>query len=348
MLQVGIVGLGRWGQRLVNSVQEAGVPRGELIRVVAGFTRSPDKARPFADSQDIRLVDSSFEELISTAAVDAVVIASPHSEHPNQVCAAAAASRDVFVEKPLALDLDSAKAVADVCRRSDRVLAVGFNRRFLPAYLKIREQIESGALGHLLHIEGNFSGPFGMSYTDDAWHADRTQTPAGGLTLMGVHTLDCMIGLLGQVTNLTARSRRQHLEIDLDDTTDICLDFEGGQTGYLSTLTATASNWGLQVFGTDGWARMTDQATVTVSRRGENLESFHFTGSDPERAELEAFATAVRNRSTPYPVPLEEVLNGIAAVSATRRSLDSRGSAESVERYEPCQQETRPDQPTQP
>lgn len=334
MLHVAIAGLGRWGQRLVNSVQQAGTPRGkQLIRVVAGFTRSPDKARVFAEEQGIELFES-FEELISSAKVDAVLIASPHREHPAQIRAALAAGHHVFVEKPLALDLDSAKNVVSQHRNSDRILAVGFNRRFLPAYRKIKEITESGSLGHLLHIEGNFSGAFGMTYTDDVWHADRTQTPAGGMTLMGVHVLDCMIGLVGQVTQLSARSRRQHLQIDLDDTTDIILDFEGGQTGYLSTLTATSSNWRLQVFGTNGWARMENPNSVTACRDGKEVESFHFTECDIERAELEAFAMAVRDRSSPYPVPLAEVVNGIAALDTSLRSLDVGGNLHAVERYQ--------------
>lgn len=328
-MRVGIVGLGRWGQRLVTAVQDEGRPRGDLIQVVAGHTRSPDKARTFIREHGIRLFDS-YHELISSGDIDAVLIASPHGQHADQAMAAAAAGLHVYVEKPLALDLVSATRVVSLCQERDRLLAVGFNRRFLPAYQRLQELVKSGALGRILHVQGNFSGSFGMTYTPDVWHADRAQTPAGGMTLMGVHTLDCLIGLAGNVTGLRARSRRQHLEIDMDDTTDVTLEFEGGQTGYLSTLTATASHWGLQVFGTKGWAQMTDQDSLTVSMLRGPSDTLRFCGGDPERAELETFARSVLDRTRTYPVPLTDVLNGIAALDAIRTSIASGHSADPI------------------
>jgi predicted dehydrogenase len=321
VLNVAISGLGRWGQTLVRAVQSEGMSRGKLIQVVSGYTRTPSKVQEFADLEKIAMY-STLEDLLASKTAQALIVASPHSQHVSQIKAAAAAGLHVFTEKPLALDVESALDAIEACRRANVVLAVGFNRRFLPAYLQLQELVQSEALGRLLHLEGNFSGPFGLSYKSDVWHANRAETPAGGMTLMGVHVLDAMIGLAGPISKVNARSRQQHLRVDLDDTTDATLEFARGCTGYLSTITATARQWRLQVFGTDGWAQMTDQDRMTISIIGRDVEDIKFPAVSTERAELEAFARAVAGLEK-YPVPPLEAANGIASLQAIRTSAEA-------------------------
>jgi predicted dehydrogenase len=261
-------------------------------------------------------------DLLASKTVQALIVASPHSQHVSQIKDAAGAGLHVFTEKPLALNIESALDAIEACRRASVVLAVGFNRRFLPAYLHLRELVQSEAFGRILHLEGNFSGPFGLSYKSDVWHANRAETPASGMTLMGVHVLDAMIGLVGPISAVNARSRRQYLKVDLDDTTDATLEFAHGCTGYLSTMTATARQWRLQVFGADGWAQMTDHDRITVNIIGRDVEDIIFPAVSSERAALEAFARAVAGIET-YPVSPLEVANGIASLQAICTSAET-------------------------
>ncbi|QTD94939.1 Gfo/Idh/MocA family protein [Burkholderia anthina] len=329
MLKAGVIGMGRWGQRLVNSVQRDGNPLGDQLKFVAGTTRTRQKIESFAQSQKLVMFDS-VDAMLHGGNLDAVVIASPHSQHEAHVRAAVAAGLHVFVEKPLALEGATAQEMVSLCDEAGVLLAVGFNRRFRGAYRAMLELAQSGKLGKLLHVEGNFSGPFGFGYTADAWHAQPDETPAGGLTLMGVHVLDCMIGLMGPVASVTARSKRQALEVSLDDTTDASLEFHSGATGYLSTLTATNANWRLQVFGTKGWAQMIDQNQLIVSNEA-GVQTQPFPDADAERAELEAFAAAAAGSKRPYPVPNGEVVNGIKTLTAITRSVKERGQPVSVD-----------------
>lgn len=314
MLKLGIVGLGTWGQILVRSIQENGRHKSEIVQFTSGYTRSPAKHRDFAARQGLTLFDS-YQDLLRSKSVEGVVIASPHTEHVEQICQAAEVGLHIFVEKPLALDVAGARESMDAVIGAGKRLAVGFNRRFLPAYLRLRDVIRDGRLGQILHIEGNFSGTQGKLLTPEVWHARASETPAGGMTLMGVHVLDAMIGLAGPIGGVRARSRKQFLSIDLDDTTDAALEFTAGCTGYLSTITATARNWRLQVFGTKGWAEMQGYQQLTIGLEDRNPETIQFAIVDIERAELEAFAACVLKR-TDYPVPIEEVLSGIGALEA--------------------------------
>lgn len=315
MLDIGIIGLGRWGRTLVHSVGRGAPSKRICFR--AGYTKTPTRHADFAQEEALELF-GDYEGLLKSGLVGSVAIASPHSEHVEQIRGAAAAGLHVFVEKPLALDMAGALAAISAARTAKVKLAVGFNRRFLPAFRRLSDIVRSGKLGQVLHIEGNFSGPFGSHFAPDAWHADQSETPAGGMTLMGIHVLDAMIGLAGPVASVRARSRKQFLTIDMDDTTDATLEFACGCTGYLSTMTATSRNWRLQLLGSKGWCEMRGYEQL-VLRIDENVEVLDFPPSDIERAELEAFADHVLS-DVEYPVPLEDVVAGIAALEAINRS----------------------------
>ncbi|MEK9661122.1 MAG: Gfo/Idh/MocA family oxidoreductase, partial [Alphaproteobacteria bacterium] len=98
MLNAAICGLGRWGRTLVDSVQD----KSETIRFVAGSAGSPDKHRDYCSEKGLILHDS-FEATLADPAVDAIVLATPHSVHADQVVMAAAAGRPIYAEKPFAL-----------------------------------------------------------------------------------------------------------------------------------------------------------------------------------------------------------------------------------------------------
>lgn len=328
MLKAGIAALGRWGRRLVDSVQGEGVVASPHIRFTRAWNRTPANAADYAAQRGLALVDS-FEALLADPDIDAVVLATPHTNHPGEIALAAAARRPVFCEKPLALTRADAQRAVDACAAAGVTLAVGHNRRFLPAYAELARRLREGALGQPLHVEGNFSGSFGFDYDDKVWRADPRETPAGGLTLMGIHVLDAMIGLLGPIERAAAVSARQVLSIPLDDTTGGMLRFAGGATGYMSTLTATARLWRLQLFGTRGWAHMLDHHLLEIGMVGAAVERIEFPRVDPERLELEAFARAV-TRGEPYPVPLAEVVAGIGALEAFAASARRDGEWTSV------------------
>src|SRR5262245_39904597 len=106
MLKAAIVGLGWWGKTLVEAVQQDSPE----IRFVAGTTRTvtPD-VQAFAAAQQLRLAEN-YEALLADPQVDAVVLATPHSQHTSQVVAAAVARKHVFCEKPFALTKRDAEA----------------------------------------------------------------------------------------------------------------------------------------------------------------------------------------------------------------------------------------------
>ena len=150
-VRAAIIGLGRWGQRLVNSIERSG-----KIRIVAGVTRRVERAQGFAFAKGFPL-GSDYAAVLADPAIDAVILATPHSLHADQVVAAAAAGKQIFCDKPFTLDKPSAERAVGAAKAAGVTLSVGFNRRFLPAMEELRRLLADGSLGTLLHAEANFS-----------------------------------------------------------------------------------------------------------------------------------------------------------------------------------------------
>src|SRR5439155_23556284 len=107
-------------------------------------TASPD-AQAFAQEHGLPLVPG-LDDVLADDGVDAVVLATPHSQHAQQAVASARAGKHVFCEKPFALRRADAEAAVDAVRRGGGTLGLGYNRRFHPAMSKPRERIRSGDL----------------------------------------------------------------------------------------------------------------------------------------------------------------------------------------------------------
>jgi predicted dehydrogenase len=304
--------------------------RSDAIRFVAGATRTPEKAQGFADKHGFPLHDR-YEKLLADPAIDAVVLATPHTLHAGQIVAAAKARKHVFVEKPFALASRDARAAVRACAENKLTLAIGYNWRFQPALQEIKVMLADGRLGKLLHIEGNFCGPSVYRYEREHWRQSRDEGPAGGMTGRGVHLVDAMLYLSGKIESVVAQSSRAVRDFGLDDTTSMLFRFQSGATGYLGTVIATAETWRLQVFGANGWAEVggvehlaTWQLKVcTIDRENLHLhrgpQVMTFPETSTERAELEHFAQAAMARRALATAGGDE-LHGVAVLEAILES----------------------------
>lgn len=335
MINAAIVGLGWWGQVLVNGVQG----KSDIIKFSHGATRTKSKAQEFADEKGFALVDS-FEDLLKIDELDAVVLATPHSKHREQIEAAAAAGKHVFCEKPITLTKANAEAAIAACHEAGVVCAVGFNRRFHPSIAEAKKLVDDGTMGTLMHVEGTMCAPNGMFLAKDAWRADKNETPAGGLTPMGVHVIDAYINLFGEIDEVYCQSFRRAVPNDTDDTTSMLFRFKNGMSGYLANMLATAPSFRLQGYGLGGSfeIRKPDLSSFAFVPNGDGpitgatgkieAQSKDFTGFDMVNAELEAFGAACAGGAA-YPVPDADVIHGIAVMEAVIKSAQT-GKPEKV------------------
>ncbi len=322
MLDAALVGMGRWGQTLVNSVQGR---EGTGIRFVAGATRTPDKARAWAAEKGLDLLPD-LDAVLADPRVKAVVLATPHQQHAEQVIAAARAGKHVFVEKPFTLSRASAEAAVAACRQAGVVMALGHNRRFLPAVAEMKRLLAEGALGTLLHVEGQISGAAADSWKTGMWRADKHESPLGGMGAMGIHMIDMMINLAGPIERVSVISQAQVLTNGLDDTTAMLCRFRAGPTGLFATLASAPRVWRVALFGTQGRVEQRDMETLVFQPRDGQGWERRFDPTDIERAELEAFASAVAGGPA-YPLPVEEAIHGVSVFETMIHANASGGPA---------------------
>ena len=317
MLRTAICGAGHWGTRLIESVQG----KSGKIRFVAAVTRDPAALEPLGKRFGLALT-ARYADVLADPAIDAVVLATPHSRHADEIAAAAQARKHVFVEKPFTLTRASAESAIEACRTAGITLHVGFNRRYAPAYVDLKRRIAAGEIGALRHLEGNFSGPPSYQTAPDNWRSNQVESPGGSMTARGCHVLDAMVHIAGLATGVVAISERQQHDIDVDDTTSCLLRFAGGATGTLATLHAATRFYRLHAFGSNGALEMRGDTELCVFDLEGHVRRLSFEVIDKERAELEAFADAVAGK-VKFVIAPEEIVNVVAGTEAIVASARS-------------------------
>jgi len=321
LIRAAIAGLGRWGQNLVNSVQGTS----ERIRFVRGVVRHPEKVAEFAQHQGLAM-GSDLGAALADPQVDAIVLATPNSGHASEIIAAARAGKAVYCEKPLALTLADAERAVAACDKAGVALAVGQDKRFWPSMRELKSVAESGALGELLHVEGHFSNENRRQYQSN-WRESPAESPGGSLTATGIHPLDSFIHLLGPATRVQTQWLRRPGEPQPRDTLSVLLEFANGASGVLCGVRTTPLFWRVHLFGGERSAEAISPDELVIRTAGAEPERRRFEPSDALRYELEAFADAAEGRA-PFPIPVSQMLDVIAAMEAIVVSLETGAPAE--------------------
>lgn len=320
-LRVASVGLGRWGETLATKAKEAG------IEVVSCFARTPETRRAFSRKHGARPCES-LDAVLSDPEVEAVLIATPHSTHADMVVEASGAGRHVFVDKPFTLTVAEGKRAIQAAEKAGVVLQVGHNRRRQPANRRLKQLVEEGALGVIHYAEANLSYPKGLD-PRTGWRGDPAESPAGGMTGLGVHMADNLNYLLGRPARVAAFSKQIIAVGTLDDVTTATLEYQDGPLAFLGTSMVIPDIARTAVWGTGGAARNeNDGARFFTQEVGSTgWEEQEIETLDTVTDELVEFVDNVRSGSPPEtggPEALEAtaVLEGIVESATTGRVVD--------------------------
>jgi predicted dehydrogenase len=320
MIRAGIVGLGWWGKTLVESVRG----KSRDIQFVAAQTRSPQKAQDYCRERGI-VLHQDLDSLLSDPQVDAIVSTTPHSEHENQISRAAAAGKHIYIEKPLALNVRSAERAIEAARKAGIVLAVGFQRRFSPSHSELKTRIQNNSLGTIVHCATEATVPGALFSSEDTWRNDPDEILAGAITPIGIHPLDGMIDLLGPVDTVYCVNLKR-VGGRVEDTTSILFELRNGASASLVSSMATARNYRMTIYGTQGFVEAGRAAKETlkfvpVVRPGASAnpavqpEFIEFPASDVERASLDGFAAAIGS-GLQFPIPADALIHVVASFEA--------------------------------
>ena len=321
MLDTAIVGLGWWGKTLVKAARDFAAP----IKFVRGVTLEPDTVRDFAAEYKIA-IGTSFDEVLADPNVKAVVLATPHTKHPEQVKALAAAGKHIYCEKPFALSKAEATAMLDAVKRAGVLIAVGHHFRLMPSMHVLAELKEQGAFGTIMHAEGNYSHDWLANYPADSWRMSAQESRAGGMTGMGIHVLDCFRDMVGPMKRISALSKARALKLPTGDTTAVLIEFENGATGTLGTTIKTPFRWRIAIFGENCWAESVSETRAIVRRAGKDEPEVIDRPADNHLGRnLDYFAKAVLGQGA-FPISPAGILQTAAALEAVFKSVDADGA----------------------
>lgn len=238
----------RWGILAAGGIAKnfaTQVPGHTASTVVAVGSRSAERAAAFAAEHGIERSYGDYAELVADPDVEAVYVASPHSEHRAHALLALRAGKHVLVEKSFTRNAAEAREVLDVAAERGLFAMEAMWTRFLPHMVALRHVLASGAIGDVVALQASHGQPIA--------HVERMARPelAGGALLdLGVYPLAFASDVLGTPSAVTARGSLT--EAGVDASLAITLEHPGGALALLSTTMLAQTHNVAEIAGTAG------------------------------------------------------------------------------------------------
>lgn len=236
-IRLGIIGLGLMGHTHATTVA-SGQVKGLTLTAVC----DSDAARRARWPQVPGF--ATVPELLASGRVDAVLIATPHTLHPQQGIAALEAGLHVLVEKPVAVHAAEAERLIAAHRGRERqVFAAMLNQRTAACYRRLRDLVRSGGLGELRRVSWTITNWFRTAayYASGGWRATWAGEGGGVLLNQCPHNLDLLQWIAGQPCRVRAHCHfGKHHDIEVEDEVTAYLEFPNGATGVFVASTGEA------------------------------------------------------------------------------------------------------------
>jgi len=232
---LGIIGLGYIGK--VHLRHSLKLTNANVIAVADISKKSLKKAR----NVGVRKLFTDYKELLKEPEIDAVVISLPTYLHLECAKKAAEAKKHIFLEKPIARNVEEAKEIISAVQKNHIKLMVGYPLRFNPTFRKAKEKIESGILGdiELAHAIYISSGPFfhrAEGYTPSPvpeWWFNKELTGGGALMDVGCHLINLLRWYFGEIANIKGHFGHR-FNMDFEDSATCLAKFKSGTIAVIN------------------------------------------------------------------------------------------------------------------
>lgn len=316
-ISISLIGFGRIGQVHMNHLLKN---ERYSIKSVCDIKPAGDFAQRYPNIEYVQ----DYRDVLADEEVDAVLICTPTSLHPEMIKAAAQANKHILCEKPIGSDLDAIMDAYHEVKKHNIVFQLGFNRRFDDDFLSIKGQIDKIGVQHILKIISRDPEAPGLDYVKDS----------GGLFMdMAIHDFDMARNMFGEIEEVYVSGARlinpdyaQYGDIDTAITT---LKFANGAIGVIDNSRQAVYGYDqrLEAFGSEGMlqnANHSDFNTVYSSNQGIQSEKpqYFFLQRYMKSYATEAkfFADSIQNNAEVACT----IIDGIMAVKvaqAARQSL---------------------------
>src|SRR3989454_777233 len=321
-INVAVVGIGYWGKNLVRNFHELGA-----LAMLCDADRSVEEACRHG-YESVRFC-REFSSVLSDPSIAAVALATPAATHYERAKGALEAGKDVFVEKPLAIDVKQGEDLVELAASKRRILMVGHILRYHPAVVKLQELIQEGALGQINYLYSN------------RLNIGKIRTEENILWSFAPHDISVMLSLLNETPNRVTCQGGAYLNHHIFDVTLSLFEFPSGvQAHIFVSWLHPVKEQRLVVVGTEKMAVFDDTAEhklilyphrvewrnrvpTAVKAKGEIVD---LDNREPLRAECQHFLDCVGSRTSPLSDGAEG-LRVLRVLDACQRSLLGGGIA---------------------
>lgn len=299
MLRVGIIGSGTMGHIHAESFAMC-----QDVRISSVYCIRPDSAVRLAEKYQAKVLVSS-QELCNSPDVDVVVVCTPTPSHAECTLSALKAGKHVFLEKPLARNLEEGQAILRAASKTKRKLMVGHVVRFAQEYVSTKELLDQGTIGSVGLVRTARRARFPIGSSD--WYAEPEQS--GGVILdMLIHDMDYLRWCFGEVKRIYARNLlpriKDHVEYAL-----ITMRFQNGVIAHLEGSWAYEGDFhtAFEIAGRKGLINFhsleATPLTVVMKQAPGGRERVAVprppVNESPYLLEVQHFLESIRNDSTP-------------------------------------------------
>lgn len=311
--RIGVIGAGYWGANLIRNCRELGV----LAAVCDTQLRALDEVRSRYPGTGLFC---DVHAMLDHAKLDAVVIAAPAPAHAALALAAIDAGKHVFVEKPLALNVQDAERVVQAAEAAGVTLFVGHVLLYHPAVRAMLKCIEQGRIGRVRHLRSRRLSWGRLRAHENVWWS------------FAPHDCALMIEIMKATPSSATGWLSAYVRPGLGDFAYADFAFDDGRSAHIevSWLDPDKSSR-IDVFGSEGTLTFVDSregATLTLTSCGDRLdtsgepelwrggtEQIDLPGGEPLRLELEAFCRAIRGAREHIPTDGREGLEVVRALA---------------------------------
>jgi len=324
-IRIGVIGIGGLGHLQATTYDTA-----DDVTIVGGVDVAPEARDLFERDFDVPAYDH-YRELLHEHGdeLDAATIITPHTLHYEQAKACIEAGLHVLVEKPMVTDIAHAVDLIETARERDRVLQVGYQRHFHPAFREIRRIIEDGRIGDV-HMVNAYVGQDWVDVHRGSWRMNSSLSGGGQLYDTGSHLIDALLWTTGATPeSVSARITFEEPEIDVNSALSVQLDRDGeplvASVGVTGDGADTEPSEGYVFWGSEGRLVYAD-GEISVAERNTLTYQTRITGGADfntlNRRKLANFVASIEGTADPA-VPGEVGLRVTALTEAAYEAAEA-------------------------
>ncbi len=282
------IGFGIIGCGIIAPWHAKGIEAAEAAKLIAVSDLDEEKAREFGELNNVDYY-KDYDEMLKRDDIDAVCICTPSSLHPAQAIGVARMGKHVLTEKPMAITLNGADEMIDVCRKNNVKLGVIFQRRMAGVYPRIKQAINRGELGKLILGDIYMKYYRSQQYYDSAqWRGTYEYDGGGALMNQGSHLIDLLQWFMGDVDTIFGYAETLARNIEVEDTSVAALRFTNGALGIIEGTTAVCPpiDHRLEIHGEKGTVMIEGERLKKWGLMDQNGDEIDMTKTDDEIAKF--------------------------------------------------------------